>query len=72
MKTAISTYGFFAPEMLVPNAKFHQNVDVYATGVILYMLLATKPYLDKEKRLKDKCYQYSIEDFMSPHDHKLK
>jgi len=49
MKTAISTYGFFAPEMLVPNAKFHQNVDVYASGVILYMLLATKPKLDKEK-----------------------
>ena len=72
MNTAISTYGFYAPEMLVPNAKFHQNVDVYALGVVLYMLLAAVSELDREKSMKDKCYRYSIHDFTSPHSHRLK
>ena len=53
MGTVVGTTGFFAPEMLVPNAEFHQSVDVYALGVILYMLLATEPYLDEKKQLKN-------------------
>ena len=72
MDTVFGTRGFFAPEMLVPNAEFKQSVDVYALGVNLYMLLGTKPGLELEKMQTNKCYKYSMDDFTSPHDHGLK
>lgn len=72
LKTFIGTYGFFAPEMLVPDAKFKRSIDIYALGVNLYMLLETIPLLDDDKQKPDICYKYSSDDFTSPHDPQLK
>ncbi len=49
LKTKIGTLGFFAPEMLAPDAKFKRSIDMYALGVNLYMLLETIPSLDDDK-----------------------
>jgi serine/threonine protein kinase len=54
-----STPGFYAPEMLVPNPLYKPNVDVYALGVILFMLLETKSDLEDKYRSTEKAYKYS-------------
>ena len=41
MHTFSGTKGFFAPELMVPNPVFKKSVDIYALGVILYLLLET-------------------------------
>jgi len=43
MRTELGTRGYMAPEILAPNAKYTEKADVFAAGVILFIMLAGFP-----------------------------
>jgi len=49
MTPAIGTRAYSAPEILIPNKKYNEKIDVYSFGIIMWQVYTReKPYMDEK------------------------
>lgn len=70
LKTKLGTYGYRAPEIILDQPYDGQSVDIFATGVILFIMITKEPPFYQAKR-SDSLYKLiavnKIDAFWSMH-----